>query len=302
MTTPLPTAILGRTGLEVTRLGFGTALYSPNKPPFTGGRADTLMNAVLDSGINFIDTSYDYVNSEDQIGQYLSHRESEFYLATKCGCTDNWPDRNNSPHVWTRENMFRGLEQSLSRMKRDSVDVMQLHNPTLKEFGSPKMAEPLEEMRQQGKVKWIGVSPILPDLPTYLQWGVFDVFQIPYSALEREHEEWISKVAEAGAGVIVRGGVAQGEPSAAEASAGKWEKFESAGLDQLREEGESRSAFVLRFTITHPHVHTIIVGTTDLEHLRENVEAVRRGPLPEGVYAEAKRRLDAVGERPAPAE
>ena len=268
----------------------------------TNDRADKLMNAVLDSGINFIDTSYDYVNSEEQIGQYLSHRKSEFHLATKCGCTDTWPGRNNSVHVWTRENMFRGLERSLSRMKRDSVDVMQLHNPTLKEFDSLEMAEPLLEMRRQAKVKWIGVSAILPDLPTYLQWGVFDVFQIPYSALEREHEEWISKVAEAGAGVIVRGGVAQGEPSATQASASKWEKFERAGLDELREEGESRSAFVLRFTLTHPHVHTFVVGTTSLEHLRENVEAVLQGPLPEGVYAEAKRRLDAVGEKPVPVE
>ena len=302
MGTPLPTAILGRTGLEVTRLGFGTALYSPNKPPLTGDRAEKLMNAVVDSGINFIDTSHDYVNSEDQIGQYLSRRMSEFHIATKCGCTDAWPDRNNSPHVWTRENMFRGLEQSMSRMKRDSVDVMQLHNPIIEEFGSPEMAEPLNEMRRQGNVKWIGVSPILPDLPTYLQWGVFDVFQIPYSALEREHEDWISKVAEAGAGVIVRGGVAQGEPSAARASAGKWEVFENAGLDELREAGESRSAFVLRFTLTHPHAHTIVVGTTSLEHLRENVEAVQQGPLPQDVYIEAKSRLDAVGETPVPVQ
>ena len=302
MRTRLPTAILGRTGLEVTRLGFGTALYSPDKPPLTGDRADKLMNAVLDSGTSFIDTSYDYINSEEQIGEYLSHRESEFHLATKCGCTDTWPDRNNSVHVWTRENMFRGLERSLRRRKRDSVDVIQLHNAKLREFGSPDMVEPLHEMRQQGKVKWIGVSATLPDLPTYLQWGVFDVFQIPYSALERKHEEWISKVAEAGAGVIVRGGVAQGEPSATQASAGKWEKFESAGLDELRAEGESRSAFVLRFTLTHPHAHTIVVGTTSLEHLRENVEAVRQGPLPEGVYAEAKSRLDALGETPVPAE
>jgi aryl-alcohol dehydrogenase-like predicted oxidoreductase len=198
--------------------------------------------------------------------------------------------------------MFRGLERSLRRMKRDSVDIMQLHNATLKEFGSPEMAEPLLEMRRQGKVRWIGVSATLPDLPTYLRWGVFDVFQVPYSALEREHEDWITRVAEAGAGVIVRGGVAQGEPSAAQASAGRWEKFQSAGLDELREEGESRSAFVLRFTLTHPHAHTIVVGTTSLDHLRENVEAVHRGPLTESVYAEAKRRLDAVGERPAPVE
>ena len=300
MAAKLPTAILGRTGLEVTRLGFGTALHEPDRPDLTDEVMDRLMNAVVDSGINFIDTSYDYVKSEEQIGQFLSHRYSEFHLATKGGCTDTWPGRNNSVHVWTRDNLFRGLERSLRRMKRDSVDIIQLHNATVEEFGSPDMAGPLHEMRQQGRVRWIGVSATLPDLPTYLRWGEFDVFQIPYSALEREHEGWITKVGEAGAGVIVRGGVASGEPRPGLGSSDRWGRFERARLDELRAEGESRSAFVLRFTLTHPYAHTIVVGTTDLDHLRENVEAVMRGPLADGVYGEAKRRLDAIGETPAP--
>jgi aryl-alcohol dehydrogenase-like predicted oxidoreductase len=76
--------------------------------------------------------------------------------------------------------------------------------------------------------------------------------------------------------------------------------FEDAGLDELVEDGESRSAFVLRFTLTHPHAHTIIVGTTKVEHLRENVDAVLRGPLSPELYVEVKGRLDAVGESPAP--
>ena len=67
-------------------------------------------------------------------------------------------------------------------------------------------------MKSQGKVRWIAISTTLPHLPTYLDWGVFDQFQIPYSALQREHEEWITKSAEAGIGTVIRGGVAQGSP------------------------------------------------------------------------------------------
>ena len=100
-------------------------------------------------------------------------------------------------------------------------------------------------------------------------------------------------------GIIIRGGVAQGEASSGD-RAGTWGQFERAGLDELREPGESRSAFVLRFTLTHPHAHTIIVGTTRVEHLHENIEAVMRGPLSEDVYAEAKRRLDGIGQTPVP--
>jgi len=74
-----------------------------------------------------------------------------------------------------------------------------------------------------------------------------------------------------------------------------------AKLDELRAEGESRTAFMLRFTLSHPQVHTIIVGTLNPDHVKGNVQAAQRGPLPPKVYAEAKRRLDGVGLSPATA-
>ena len=297
----LPTAVLGRTGLEVTRLGFGTALYRPDKPHWTEHHADGVYNAVLDSGINFIDTAYDYVFAEEWIGRILGSRYGKFHLATKGGCTDTRPESNSSEHEWTRDNLFRGLEESLRRLGRDSVDVLQLHNATVEECESGGLAEAMTDMKAQGLVSWIGVSTTLPDLPRFLEWGVFDVMQIPYSALEREHEDWITRAANEGVGIIIRGGVAQGEAGVSRGSDERWQSFKDARLDELLEDGESPSAFVLRFTLTHPEAHTIIVGTTRQEHLKENLEGVLRGPLSDSVYKEAKKRLDSVGERAEPA-
>lgn len=296
----LPTSILGRTGLEVTRLGFGTALYRSDKPHWTEDYASGLYNAVVDSGINIFDTAYDYVFAEEWIGRILGSRYGEFHLATKGGCTDTRPEMNSSEHEWTRDNLFKGIEGSLRRLGRDSVDVLQLHNPTVDECESGGLAGAMSDMKAQGLVKWIGVSSTVPHLPRFLEWGVFDVMQIPYSALEREHEDWITRAAVEGVGIIIRGGVAQGEVGVGGGSEEQWQKFENAALDELLQEGESRSAFVLRYTLTHPDVHTIIVGTTSREHLEENLEAVLSGPLPDSVYAEAKTRLDSVGERAAP--
>ena len=132
------------------------------------------------------------------------------------------------------------------------------------------------------------------------------MFQVPYSALERRHEGWITKAAEAGLGIIIRGGVAQGEPSSDgnvnDRRKTRWDKFEDAGLDELREEGESRTTFLLRFTLTYPHSDTNIVGTSRADHLAENVEGILTGPLSSDTYAEAKRRLGSVGESPEIAE
>ena len=313
----LPTAVLGRTGLEVTRIGYGASgRKSPDNRQW--GR---LLNAVLDSGINFIDTANDYGvrapsgPSEEQIGRHVESRRAEYYLATKCGCVPGGLD-----HVWTRENAFRGLHESLARMNTDYVDVMQLHNPTAEQCETGDLVKALEDMRQQGKVRWIGVSTTLPELPTFLELGVFDVFQVPYSALERDHEEWITRTAEAGIGVIVRGGVAQGEPGVDSGGSqspavavppapawfpvrpggvAKWRAFYEGALDDLRQEGESRTSLILRYTLTHPHADTNIVGTSSLDHLAENIQGILRGPLSAEEYSEAKRRLDAAGVKPA---
>jgi aryl-alcohol dehydrogenase-like predicted oxidoreductase len=291
---------LGRTGLSVTDLSYGAMEVRGSRiwggRPVTEEQAQTILNAVLDTGINFIDTANDYGRSEEFIGKYLSGRRSEFYIATKCGCTVVRKDENtdDTPHVWTRENLFRGLHESLERMKTDYVDVMQLHNPSVEQTQQGDLVAVLQEMKQQGKVRFIGCSSTHPHIETYINMGVFDVFQIPYSALERAHEQAITQAARAGAGTIIRGGVARGEPGEGLGNQDRWAAFEKANLDELRQEGESRTAFLLRFTLSHPDMHTTIVGTLIPKHLEENVRIAEQGPLPADVYEEAKRRLDAA--------
>jgi len=290
--------MLGRTGLQVTDLSYGAMEVRGSRiwggRPVTEAQAETILNAVLDMGINFIDTANDYGRSEEFIGKYLGMRRGEYYLATKCGCTVVLKDEqtDDTPHVWTRENLFRGLHESLARMKTDYVDVMQLHNPSVEQTEQGDLVSVLQEMKQQGKVRWIGCSSTPPHIDAYIQSGVFDVFQIPYSALERQHEDAISQAAQAGAGTIVRGGVARGEPGVGLGNDDRWSVFEAANLDELRSEGESRTAFLLRFTLSHPDMNTTIVGTLIPKHLEENVRIAEQGPLPADVYAEAKRRLD----------
>jgi aryl-alcohol dehydrogenase-like predicted oxidoreductase len=301
----LATAVLGKTGLQVTRLGFGAMEIRGSRiwggRPVTEDQARIILNTVLDSGINFIDTANDYGRSEEFIGKYIAGRRKEYILATKCGCKVTYRDENtdDTPHVWTRENLMRGLNESLARMKTDYIDIMQLHNPPVEETEKNGLVDVLKDMQKQGKVRFISISTTLPHLPTYLDWGVFATFQIPYSALERDHEEWITKSAAAGIGTIIRGGVARGETGVGLGNTDRWAKFEEARLDELRAAGESRTAFLLRFTLSHPAMHTTIVGTLHPEHLAENIAAAQAGPLPADVYAEAKRRLTATGVKPA---
>ena len=152
-------------------------------------------------------------------------------------------------------------------MRTDYVDLLQLHNPDVESVERNKIVDVLQELKQAGATRFLGCSATSPHLQTYIDWGVFDVFQIPYSALERRHEDLITAAAESGAGIIIRGGVAKGEPGSGLGSQDRWQIFEKAELDELREAGESRTAFLLRFTLSHPHCHTTIVGTLKPDHL-----------------------------------
>ena len=75
-----------------------------------------------------------------------------------------------------------------------------------------------------------------------------------------------------------------------------WKKaFEDAKLDELREKDESRTGFILRFTLSHPDIHTTVVGTRDPERPRANIQTAQLGALAPDVYSETKCRLDAAG-------
>jgi aryl-alcohol dehydrogenase-like predicted oxidoreductase len=299
----LPKRELGGTGLQVTMLGYGAMELrgAPRAREITESQAETILNAVLDAGINYIDTSIDYGLSEERIGRYIGHRRDEYYLASKCGClvgASPAPRGERSPHVFTRENIVAGVEQSLARMKTDHLDVVQFHSsPSPQTLGENGAVEALLELKDAGKVRFVGMSGTFPHLKDHIAMGVFDVFQIPYSAVEREHEAAITAASEAGAGIVIRGGAAKGAPSPGKQTGMQWDRWRQAGLDELLQ-GMSPVEFILRFTFSHPDMDTTIVGTVNPVHLEANLAVLRKGPLPPDLYAEAKRRLEAAGLAP----
>ena len=301
----MQTRRLGRTGADVTILGYGAMELrgEPHASAIVDAAAGRLLNEVLDSGINLIDTSIDYGRSEELIGRYLGHRRGEYFLASKCGCLLGPPPpgaRPPFPHDWSAANVRAGIEQSLRRLGTDHLDLVQVHmSPSRAQMEAGQTIETLMAIRDEGKTRFIGMSGILPNLPDHIAMGIFDVFQIPYSAVQREHEDLITAAAKSGAGTLIRGGVARGGPAEDKnwaqgplgLPAGEGQRrWDSAGLDDLLG-GMPRHEFVLRFTLSHPDLSSTIVGTSNAEHLRANLAIAAKGPLPADLYEQAKKQL-----------
>jgi len=300
------TRTLGRTGADVSILSYGAMELrgQPRGPQIADEEAGRLLNAVLDGGINLIDTSPDYGRSEELIGTYIGHRRDEFFLASKCGCPLQFPADAPPPypHDYSARNVRADVEQSLRRLRTDRLDLVQVHmSPSKATLEENNTVQTLTDLQAQGKVRFIGMSGILPNLPDHIAMDVFDVFQIPYSAVQRDHEDLVTAAADGGAGTFIRGGAARGAaaedknwragPLSQDPGIGQ-RNWETSGVaDLLTEAGLSNMEFVLRFTLSHPGLSTTIVGTANPAHLASNIAVAEKGPLPADLYEQAKRRL-----------
>jgi aryl-alcohol dehydrogenase-like predicted oxidoreductase len=319
----IATRPLGRTGFQVTVLGYGAMELSraSGGGPVTDDEAGRLLHAVLDGGINLIDTSIDYGRSEELIGRYLAQRREEFFLASKCGCPRGSRLTlrgrrfirarrilSGRAHDYRPSNIRAGTEQSLRRLRTDRLDLLQVHmSPSRSRLEADDTIQTLLSLRQAGKVRFIGMSGELPHLPDHIAMGAFDVFQIPYSALQPEHEDLISAAAAAGAGTLIRGGAARGAPAPDKdwrnepiglAGGEGQRRWRASGVQDLLG-GMSPMEFVLRFTLSHPGLSSTIVGTSKVSHLRANLAIADRGPLPSGLYEQARKRLHRAAEEQA---
>ena len=147
---------LGKTNFEVSEVSLGTWQLGEAWGSVSDKDAVRVLEATLDHGINFFDTAdvYGDGRSERFIAQVLAKHTEKVYVATKAGrrLEPHNPDRYN------RKNLTAFVERSLANLKRDSLDLLQLHCPPNEVYYRPEVFDALEELKQAGKILHYGVS------------------------------------------------------------------------------------------------------------------------------------------------
>ena len=166
----MKTRQLGQSDLNITRIGIGAWAIGGGKWEFGWGPQDdqqsiSAIRAGLDLGINWIDTAaaYGLGHSETIVGRAVQGLESRPYIFTKCSLV--WDDDGKISHNLQADSIRRECEASLKRLGLDAIDLYQIHWPAWKgaeESASPGSIEEaldaLAELRDQGKIRHIGVS------------------------------------------------------------------------------------------------------------------------------------------------
>ncbi|MGZ8427809.1 MAG: aldo/keto reductase, partial [Candidatus Binatia bacterium] len=153
MLTAMKYRTLGKTGLRVSAIGLGTMVHAGHFGPMKDSESLSAIEAALDLGVNFIDTSdaYGAGYSETLLGNALKGKRDQVVIATKGGNVMVGPNRGK--RNFDPDYISRVLDESLQRLQIDTIDLYQLHNPTVEVIERGAVWEVLERAKQAGKIR-----------------------------------------------------------------------------------------------------------------------------------------------------
>jgi aryl-alcohol dehydrogenase-like predicted oxidoreductase len=264
----------GNTGFEVSLLGFGAGHIGNDNQDEK--KIEEFLNEILDLGINLIDTARAYGLSEMRIGKYISNRRSEYIISTKVGYDVEWkPD-------WTYDSVYYGIEQALLLLKTDWLDIVHLHSCSKEILEQGDVISALEKAKKEGKIRFMAFSGENEALDYALETGKFDSIQTSVNICDqRGITNYLPKAIDSGLGVIAKRPIANAPwrhatPPVGHYSEEYWHRLKKMNLEIPVTDMQD---IAIRFSAFVPGVSTCIIGSSNLEHIKESILSVEKGPL-----------------------
>jgi len=266
---------LGQSDLRISEVSFGCMSLGTD-----AGEGARLLHQALDRGINLFDTAdlYDKGQNETIVGQAFAGMRERVILATKVG--NQWrPDGSGWDWNPRKEYILSAVEGSLRRLRTDYIDLYQLHGGTLDD-PIDETIDAFEQLRQQGKIRYYGISSIRPNV--IREWiGRSNMVSVmmQHSLLDRRPEETsLNLLHEHQISVLARGSLAKGllvnKPAAPflDYSAENVQKA-AAAIHAVSNSERDATATAIRYALHHPAVATAVVGMRTAEQLEEGIRA-----------------------------
>jgi aryl-alcohol dehydrogenase-like predicted oxidoreductase len=290
---------LGRTNLKVSEIGFGAAPAAFLKQERDAAAA--MIRSLLDAGVNLIDTAAAYPGSEEFIGEHLADRRKDFVLVSKCG---NVRGAGITGDLWSAELITTTVDRSLKLLRTDHLDVMLLHSCDLATLQKGDALGALLKARDAGKVRFPGYSGDNAAAAWACAQPDIAVVETSINIVDQANIDLVLPVARRhNVGVIVKRPIANAVWRGKDALKGIYvnyvaeylKRFEAMKLTaaELGATDADWGDLALRFTLGFPEVTTAIVGTTNLDNARRNIESAARGELAPQQVAILRERFDA---------
>jgi aryl-alcohol dehydrogenase-like predicted oxidoreductase len=310
--------IFGRTGLQLSVLGFGCGAVGGLMVRGDAGDQERTIARAIAAGVNYFDTAVQYGDgqSETNLGRVLQKlKPAHVAVGTKVRLPPGEFGRID-------EAIRTSLESSLARLRLDRVDILHLHNPITENGGGPalsvrqvldEVAPAFERLRQQGKIRFLGITALgeTAALHRVIDARVFDSAQVVYNMLNpsaagelparypaQDYGRLFDHTEASGVGVVgirvLAGGALSGSPARHPIAGPAPEPIGSAmsydaDIDRARrlmpliEQGfaASLTEAATRFALSHPAMGTILVGMATPQQFEDALTAAEKGPLPQ---------------------
>lgn len=284
-------------GMDVTFIGFGALEIgrdwglgdADEKRRPDDEAAGEVLRAVLDLGINLIDTASAYHRSEERIGRTIAGRRGEYVLASKCG---EHSDEPRTFYDFSYAGISASIDRSLRLLQTDVIDLMQIHFGPDPEgvLDRGETVAAMKDAQRAGKVRFLGASIDGALATRCIESGDFDVMQLGYSLVAQGNTENIRLARSKGIGVLIRSGLAAG---ALTSRVIPHLNDEVRHIDKVRKllalvggDGDALTSLALNFLYENDGISSVLVGSKRVAHVKANLDLLERPVDPE-VMAQA---------------
>ena len=304
----------GKTGLEVSEIGFGAWGIGGSLPDAVGygptldSESKKALRRAFELGINFYDTAdlYGFGHSENLLGETFEKERTKVLFASKTGFLNS-----GGLQDFSISHLTKSLQASLKRLRTDYLDLYQLHNPSVELLRQkPEILEWLFSMKKKGSVRFAGISLRSPDdgLAVVKDWDV-DFLQVNFSMIDqRAYENGLLDLClEKGTGFIGRTPLCFGFLSGAYSGEAQfdaadhrsrwsseqirlWSQAAKLFAGTAQSPGQTQVQRALRYCLSYPGLSTVIPGMLTPSQVDENAAAGESGPLPK----EERQAIEAV--------
>jgi aryl-alcohol dehydrogenase-like predicted oxidoreductase len=283
----------GKTGLTVSALGFGGGPVGYLETDRQ--EVANILNTILDSGVNLIDTAAAYAGSEEAIGDAIGHRRDDYVLVSKCGRAHE----GLKGEAWSALVIEQTIERALRRLKTDHLDVMLLHSCDLETLQRGEAVGALVKARDAGKIRFAGYSGDNAAASYAVGLEEIAVLETSVNICDQANIDTVLPAAQKNnIGVLVKRPIANAAWRAASEQRGMYVDYSSTYRDRLGQMGiapadlgfpdDAWPEIALRFTLSQPGVTTAIVGTTKAANAERNLAVLAKGALPDDVIGKLR--------------
>lgn len=292
--------ILGRTGIEVSEVSFGTVSLGIPYGIGVSGKDDMiseedavgLLRLALDKGITFFDTARAYGCSEERIGKAFKDRRQDVVIATKCAHL--FDDKKQLPRgSKLKQKIDNSLNESLFALQTDYVDIYMIHNADLDILSNETIAETFSDYKQKGIAKATGVSTYsVAETKKAIESGTWDVIQLAYNLMDQSQRQLFSLAQQNGVGIVVRSvllkGILTDRGRNLHSKLKAIEKHRELYNELLSKDIPSLSDLATKFVLSNKEVSSVLVGIDKPQYLESALVVADGNYLSEQTLNRAK--------------